>query len=297
MASAMMFNAMPELPEVETLRRELNRVLVNQTIKSGKILWPGSVKPLSLKQFLKKIIGQKIVRVERRAKILFLNFTGGGALAIHLKMTGQLVYRPSTSYLLQANKLIVGGHPEDPTKHTRAIFNFTDDSRLYFNDLRKFGWLKILPAGEVRQIHEQHGLEPLSANFTLKNFTAALKRYPNRRLKQTLLDQTLIAGLGNIYADESCFAAGLRPARRIKTLTSDEIKKLHQAIKNILRRAIKKGGTSARNYVRSDGSRGGFFPLLKVYGHGGRPCRRCQTPIAKIKLAGRGTHFCSKCQR
>src|SRR3989344_7762220 len=172
---------MPELPEVETLKRELARVLPGRVVKSVKITWPKTVAPLTPRQFAIRLHGRIITAVSRRAKILLISLTPGQLiLAIHLKMTGQLIYYPQGSTLKPAKvePLIIGGHPQArPFRYTRVIFNFTDGSRLYFNDLRKFGWLKILPAREARQIHEQHGLEPLSANFTLKNFAAALKRY------------------------------------------------------------------------------------------------------------------------
>ena len=295
----MMINTMPELPEVETIRRELERVLVGQRIESGEILWPGTIKPLSPKQFLKQIVGQKIRQVERRAKVLLIEL-GDNHLGIHLKMTGQLVYKPQDSTLKpsKVESLITWWHPQPNLfQHTRAIFTLNDGSKLYFNDLRKFGWLKLWSSETKEAWLARFGREPLSPQFNLKTLATIFQCYPDRQLKQILLDQTLIAGLGNIYVDESCFAARLRPARRLKTLQSSEIKKLHWAVKKILKLAIAKGGTSARDYRRSDGSRGGFVPHLKVYGRGGRPCKICRTPITKIKLAGRGTHFCPRCQR
>lgn len=284
---------MPELPEVETLRRELAKVLIGQVIKIVKIFWPKSVSP---KNFAARLKGAKILGVNRRAKILLLDLTNDRTLAIHLKMTGQLVYHP-LPFGEGRGGVIIGSHPEDPTKYTRTIFNFTDGSYLYFNDLRKFGWLKILSADHKKILSERHGVEPLSPKFNFKTFKTILNRYPNRRLKQTLLDQTLIAGLGNIYVDESCFASRIRPNRRIKSLATLEIKKLYLVIKRILKLAIAKGGTSARDYVRSDGSNGNFVPYLKVYGRAKQPCKICKTPIMKIKLAGRGTHFCPQCQK
>lgn len=288
-----MFNIMPELPEVETIRRELDRVLSGQVIKSGKIFWPGAVKPLSPSTFLKKLVGQKVKKVERRAKILLLSLQPSElTLAIHLKMTGQLIYpnqnQGSTLKPAKAEPLI---------KHTRVIFNFTDGSTLRFNDLRKFGWIKILSDDDKKVLLARLGREPLSPKFNLETFQTILDRYPNRRLKHTLLDQTLIAGLGNIYVDESCFMAGVRPTRRTKTLTQLEITKLYRAIPKILNLAIKKGGTSARDYIRSTGQPGGFAAYLKVYGRGGKKCKRCAGVIKKIKLAGRGTHYCPKCQK
>ncbi|MBI2098006.1 MAG: DNA-formamidopyrimidine glycosylase [Candidatus Vogelbacteria bacterium] len=290
---------MPELPEVETLRRELERALVGRVIKSVKIFWSKTVQPFTPTIFAKQLKNVRVTSIERTAKILFLNLSNGKTLAIHLKMTGQLVFQSQGSTLgdFKVEPLIAGGHPEDPKKYTRAVFEFNGRAKLYFNDLRKFGWLRLVSAKDKQIMTEKYGLEPLSPEFTLANFTRALTRYPNRKLKLTLLDQTLIAGLGNIYADESCFAAGLRPRRRVKTLTDKEIKKLHRAIKQILKLALAKGGTSSRNYVRSDGSPGDFFSYLKAYGRSGQPCRRCLTPIAKIKLAGRGAHFCKNCQR
>ncbi len=290
---------MPELPEVETLRRELARILIGKTFQSGKIFWSGTIKPLSPKQFLDKVVGQKIKKVERRAKVLLFELEENH-LAIHLKMTGQLIYVP------KHGQMISGGHPQQNAfNYTRVIFNLDDGSKLFFNDLRKFGWVRILSADHKKILLEKHGVEPLSPQFTLEKFLEIIKRYPNRRLKQTLLDQSLIAGLGNIYVDESCSTAGLRPARPVKTLTDLELKKLYCAIKKILKLSIKKGGTSSKNYVRSDGSRGGFATCLKVYGRGGEPCKRCSPSfgktdrplIQKIKLAGRGTHYCPKCQK
>lgn len=304
--------SMPELPEVETLRRELSEVLTGRKIKKVAVLTPKTISPLTVQRFTTRLRGQKITAVERRAKILLISFFPRPiTLAIHLKMTGQLVFYSQGSTLKPAKvePLIVGGHPQplpqglslagskdSPFNYTRVSFNFTDGSRLYFNDLRKFGWLRLLDHQSVTKLHERHGLEPLSPNFTLQTFHQILGRYPKRILKALLLDQTLIAGLGNIYVDESCFFAKLKPARKIKTLSDLEIEKFYHAIKIILKLAIKHGGTSAKDYVRSDGSRGGFAAYLKVYGRAKHPCRVCKTLISKIRLASRGTHFCPKCQ-
>lgn len=278
---------MPELPEVETLRRELNRALRGQQFKRADILWLKTVAPHSTEKFNKLLRNKTITAVARRAKVLIFQLRPGDLnLLVHLKMTGQLVY-----------KNIVGGHPVDPTKHTRAIFYLADRSQLLFNDLRKFGWLKLVTNTELAQTTDQVGVEPLSREFTLEKFVSLLQRYPRRPLKAFLLDQTLIAGLGNIYVDESCFLARILPMRPVGSLTSAESKKLHQAIIEILKLAISKKGTSARNYIRSTGERGGFVPYLNVYGRGAEKCKRCGHPISKIKFAGRGTHFCSHCQK
>ena len=305
---------MPELPEVETLRRELDRAVKNKIIKSVEVRWPKLVKPLSANIFSKKLIGQKIISTDRRAKILLLKLSKGdkktrdGFLAIHLKMTGQLIFRP------KKGSLVIGGHPLPPPpnlplgqgeglnsnlphKHTHIIINFTDGSTLYFNDIRKFGWLKIFDAKSLEKLSAEFGPEALSDQFNLKKFQEILKKYPNQKIKQLLTDQKLIAGIGNIYADESCFCAGIRPTRLVKDIKLSEINKLLLCFKKTLKLAISKGGTSSDTYVKLNGQPGGFVPYLKVYGRQGEKCKKCQGLVEKIRLNGRGTHFCRSCQK
>jgi formamidopyrimidine-DNA glycosylase len=288
---------MPELPEVETLKRELELV-VGKTIKQTEIFHTKLVQPLSPAAFCKRTEKQKIVRVERRAKILIVTLSSDDRLLVHLKMTGQLIYVP------EKGLMIVGGHPQQggadnlPNKYTRAHFAFTDQSHLYFNDLRKFGWFKLLTKKQAETILGKHGVEPLAKHFTFEKFIEILNKYPKRKLKQLLLDQTLIAGLGNIYVDEACFIAHVLPMRIANTLSKKEQKDLHQGIIDVLKLSISKKGTSAKNYIRLDGTRGGFVPYLNVYGRGGETCKRCKkAKITKIKLNGRGTHFCENCQK
>ena len=288
---------MPELPEVETLRRELTGVLKNKKIKSAKVLWDKTVLPLSAPEFTKQIAGKTISEIDRQAKILIINFSDSTALAFHLKMTGQLIFKP------RDGKTIVGGHPAPadenilPNSHTRLVLNFSDGSILYFNDLRKFGWAKLLDDSQLRDVTKNIGVEPLSKLFTEQFLIDLFKRFPNRTIKQILLDQTLIAGIGNIYADESAFLAGLLPTRKASTVKSADVKKLQKNIIEVLKHSIKMKGTSSRNYRRSDGSLGGFVPYLYVYGRVGQPCKVCGTPITKIKHLGRGTQYCPKCQK
>ncbi len=302
---------MPELPEVETLKRELSRAIIGLEIKKVKVLWPKAVAPLSIKVFEKKIIGKKIKSASRRAKILIIDFTDSTALAIHLKLTGQLIFvPPPTTVIKKFPMTVVGGHPDNqmikkqPSKYTGIIFEFTDGSHLYFNDLRKFGWARLVGDTQLKALTEHLGLEPLSKFFTRRDVGQAdqalldiFKKYPNRTIKQILLDQTLIAGLGNIYTDESCFLAKLLPMRKALTLKPAQIKKLREKIIKVLKLSIKKGGTSSRDYLRVDGSFGNFVPYLYVYGRAGEPCKVCHHPIQKIRHAGRGTHFCSHCQK
>ncbi len=305
---------MPELPEVETLRRELNSALKGRTVKSAEVNWHKMVKPLTIPEFCRKIIGQKILNVGRRSKVLVIDFAGPLSLAIHLKMTGQLIYRvgklanrPAYAFGLrrgkQVGKFIVGGHPQNgglvdlPNKFTHLTLYFTDGSVLFFNDLRKFGWARLIDDRGVAEIIEAHGPEPLTKEFSLKYFESMIKKYPNRKIKQILMDQKHIGGIGNIYADESCFCAKILPAKISKKIKPAEIFRLYRCINSVIKLAIAKKGTSADTYVRSNGKPGDMVPYLKVYGREGEKCKRCGGVVKKIKLNGRGTHFCPQCQK
>lgn len=289
---------MPELPEVETIRRELVSAVSGKTLKDFWSNWPKNVspKPPALK---KKIVGCRVKAVKRRAKILLIELSNGLYLTIHLKLTGQLIYKLKT----KNSQLIHGGHPQKggldnlPNKFTHHILTFTDGSKLFFNDLRKFGWIKLADQKALGKLIEDSGVEPFDKAFTLAAYRKILERYPNQKIKQLLLNQALISGLGNIYVDESCFAARIRPTRNVRDVTKKEVNDLFRSIPKILKKAIDKKGTSADSYVQLDGKPGGMLPFLNVYGRGRLPCKRCKTPIAKIKLNGRGTHFCPNCQR
>jgi formamidopyrimidine-DNA glycosylase len=286
---------MPELPEVETIKRGLNKVLKGKEISKVDILWNKTVQPDSVLKFKKIVEGRKVLNLERRAKIIILYLDNDINLAIHLKMTGQLIFVP------KKGDLIFGGHPtnsvQTPGPHTRLFFSFKDDTHLYFNDLRKFGWIKILDEKLKNKIETELGIEPLSKTFAVAKLENIFKKYPNRTVKQILLDQKLIAGIGNIYADETCFLAGVLPWRKAEKLDKRKIKKIHEQIISVLNKSLKYGGTSARDYVRSDGVPGGFAPHLMVYGRKGEPCKNCKTIILKTKHASRGTHYCPKCQK
>ena len=308
----------PELPEVETIKRDLNKAIIGpastkapdsakastgEPARRGKkiigvsILWAKTVSPLSPTNFRKKIIGTKITAIERRAKMIRIKLSGSLDLLIHLKMTGQLIFKSKTG------RAISGGHPQAggldnlPNNFTRLVFDFSDGSKIFFNDMRKFGWVRLLDDATITQLFTNHGPEPLEKDFSVKYFQSLLSRYPKRPIKQILLDQKIIAGIGNIYADESCFIAGILPTRLAGNISVLEIKKLQRAIVAVLKHSISKHGTSSRNYVRGDGSQGGFVPHLKVYGRAGEPCKVCGHPIKKTRLVGRGTHFCNHCQK
>lgn len=288
---------MPELPEVETLKRQLQKVVKGKVVKSSECNWSKMVKPYSVLEFQKLIKNKKIKSISRLSKVLVLDLEGPLSLAIHLKLTGQLIFRP------QKGKAVFGGHPQKggledlPNKFTHLILNFSDGSILYFNDLRKFGWARLIDDQGVAQIVMEHGPEPLSKEFNLNYFQSIVKKYPNRFIKLILLDQKLIGGIGNIYCDESCFCAGILPMRLAASLEPIEIKKLYECINKIIDLAISKKGTSADTYVTLTGKPGGMVPFLKVYGRKGKKCRRCGEEIRRIKLNGRGTHYCSECQK
>ena len=285
---------MPELPEVQTVVNHLAGNII------GKVFFDSEVKAPKMvsRGFQQKLKGLKVIGVERRAKMIVINLSKE-YLLVHLKMTGQLVF------VDKEGKAAGGGHPitsEDfkiyeVGRFTHIILNFKDGSRLLFHDVRKFGWMKLASQAELEAISERHGVEPLSKEFSLKKFKEILGRRPNLKIKQLLLDQSLIAGIGNIYADESLFAAGIRPNRRSGILQDIEITKLHQAIIKNLKAAIKLGGTSVNTFVSSSGQRGKFVEKLQVYGRGGKICFNCNSILQKIKLSGRGTVYCPKCQK
>jgi formamidopyrimidine-DNA glycosylase len=288
---------MPELPEVETIRTSLSRHLIGKKISRIEIK-PDFAKKISpnAADFAKELTGETIKQISRRAKMLIFSFGKDKKVLVHLKMTGQFVYSD--------NKLIEsGGHPieqtkNEPVRFNKVLFYFTDGSKLYFNDIRKFGYLKLVDDSLAKAALSQYGVEPLDKDFTLKNFLAILQTKKNLALKKVLLDQRLIAGLGNIYVDESCFAAGIRSSRRVKSLRLAEKKKLFAEIKRIIKKAVKHRGTSVNTYVDGLGQKGSYVKFLKVYSRAGELCLKCKTEkIKKIKLAGRGTNFCPRCQK
>ena len=294
---------MPELPEVETIVRDLAATLPGTKIKAFKLLYAGAIN-VSLAQWRRRVVGQKIIKVWRRGKQLIFDLAGGEHIVIHLKMTGQLIYK-------SGKKLIVGGHPivyskrslpvpsevEGPNKFTRAIFYFTDGSQLFFNDVRKFGWLKITAADELAASFGRLGPEPLSPQFTGKKLQELLGTKARSKIKTALLDQTKIAGIGNIYADEALWLSRIKPSRLVGQLRTKDWTALAKAIKQVLRLSIKHRGTSFSDYRDASGAQGNFIAKLKVYGRGGQSCPRCGRPLNKTKLAGRGTHWCSHCQK
>jgi formamidopyrimidine-DNA glycosylase len=288
---------MPELPEVETVRRGLAELLPGLMVERVLFDWAKSFPnaPDDVAQFL---VGARITAVKRRAKVLIIELDTNYSLVIHLKMTGQLVFRAHD------NSLRFGaGHPnhslvgELPDKSTRVTFEFAH-ARLFFNDQRKFGWVRLLPTAEVPNIDffQKVGPEPLGADFSPQDFRARLQRRPNTNIKAALLDQTVVAGIGNIYADESLWGAKLHPETKVKDLTLPQAIALYHALRDVLELSIAKGGSSDRNYVDVAGRQGSYLNFASVFRREGQACPRCGTTIIKTKVAGRGTHTCPACQ-
>jgi formamidopyrimidine-DNA glycosylase len=281
---------MPELPEVETIRRDLLGRIVGKKIKKIEIKDQKLIRSRA-SVFVKSLVDKKFVEIERIGKLLIFSISNNLYLLIHLKMTGQLIY-------LNKKEIIAGGHslsesPNWPNKYTRIILEFSDGARLLFNDLRRFGYWQLVNLEELEKIKKNYGPEP--ANLLFSHWQEILKN-KKTNIKAFLLNQKHISGLGNIYVDESLFLAGIRPTRLVSSLNLVEQKKLYLSMKKVIDKAIKYRGTTFRNYMDSEGKKGNFSSFLKVYGRSGEKCRVCQTRIVKIKLAGRGTHYCPLCQ-
>lgn len=287
---------MPELPEVETVKRGLSRLIIGRKFKSVMDDNPKSFPNSTgdIKQFL---VGAKVTGVRRRAKVLLVDLSSGYSLMAHLKMTGQIVFVDSDSRF-------GAGHPNGslvgtlPDKSTRVTFEFEDGAHLYFNDQRKFGWVKLLPTVEIPNIDfmKKVGPEPLEDDFTPKQFADRFARRPRTSIKAALLDQTVIAGVGNIYADEALWGAKIHPGRLVSSLTPAEFKKLYTEVRAVMNLAIEKGGSTSRNYVNAEGKKGSYMDFARVFRREGLECPRCGTQIIKLRVAGRGTHICPYCQ-
>ena len=288
---------MPELPEVETVRRGLaellpGRVVVRVAVFDSPKSFPNA--PADVKQFL---YGARVTAVRRRAKVLMIDLDTQYSLVIHLKMTGQLIFRGVQSF--------AGGHPNDsligelPDRSTRVQIDFVDGSRLFFNDQRKFGWVKLLPTDEVKNLPfmQKVGPEPLDPQTRAEDFIQRIRRRQNSMIKPAFLDQTVIAGVGNIYADEALWAARLHPQTRVKNISDQQLNTLFNELRRVLQLSIDQGGSTDKNYVDAEGRKGNYLAFAHVFRREGQACRRhSDQEIIKLKVGGRGTHICPVCQ-
>lgn len=288
---------MPELPEVETIRLGLLRSLPGQVVADVRHDTAKSFPnpPDQVKIFLKHAT---ITEVDRRGKALIIKLDTDYALLIHLKMTGQLVFRP------KRGAGFGGGHPTSsligqlPDKSTRVTLTFVSGDQLFFNDQRKFGWMKLVPQAAITEepFLARLGPEALADDFTFDVFRDRLKRRRKTSIKAAILDQSVLAGVGNIYADEGLYAARIHPATPVERVSTIKLKRLHEALREVMRLSISLGGSSDKNYVDAEGKRGNYLAFAKVFRKQGQPCPRCGRIIEKIRVAGRGTHICPYCQ-
>jgi len=289
---------MPEGPEVETIRRGLELGITGQQIAEVDILSERSF-PAPRNLVDQIVQGATIKHVARRAKVLLVELDNGYTLMFHLKMTGQIV-------LVKADgERFAGGHPTPsmrdtlPDASTRVTFRFADGDQMFFNDFRRFGWIKLVPTDEVAldPLVARLGPEVLAPEFTVEYLTDQLRRHKGAPVKATILDQSTVGGVGNIYVDESLHLAQIHPARTGGSLTPAEVKRLHEAVRTIISLGIEHGGTSFSRYVNALGGTGDYLEHARVFRREGQMCPvHPDTMIEKTRVAGRGTHICPKCQ-
>ena len=318
---------MPELPEVQTIVSELNRKLKNRTIQSVVVnapkivgVGPAVLSPKrttaasTVASFKKMLTGQKFLSVRRRAKLLIFGLSptsprlrrtsGPLSMLVHLKMTGQFIFedkklRAKTGGKYRMLNKLTAPFVELPGKHTHVIFYFKDGSILYFNDIRKFGYLKLVKNNELSSVKElqEYGPEPLDKKFTYEVFEKATKKRPKGKIKQVIMDSKVVVGIGNIYSDEILFHAKVRPTRSVSSLSTADLKAIYKWIKPVLQKGIEAKGSSVGDFVRTDGTWGKMGKFHFVYGRKGKPCKHCGTIINSVKIGGRTGSFCPKCQK
>lgn len=270
---------MPELPEVETIKNELLPYIVGHRVNGITLFWEGIVRQPSVEEFHSRLIGQRLTGLARRGKYLLFSLISGEVLIIHLRMTGSL---------------LIGQDSSEPPKYTRAIIHLDKDINIFFRDPRKFGVMRLVE--DADSVVGKLGPEPLEAEFTPQVLAQRLAKR-TAPIKALLCDQPCIAGIGNMYADEALFAAGIHPLRQGGNLSSEEVKRLHRVIQQVLWSAIDNKGASTDTYFRPDGTRGtAHFQFQVAHRLGGKLCSVCGTPIERIVVRNRGTYFCPKCQ-
>lgn len=313
---------MPELPEVETIKLGLQKRIIGLKIQKIQVLSPKSfIGNPNLAQ------GQIVLKVWRKAKLLGIDLAGqstanrlpttvksgrrkseGGSqvtLLFHMKMSGQLIWKGGSGK--GKEERFIGGHPTEdmlgkmPNSHTRVIFSFSDGSHLYFNDQRKFGWVKIVRSAKLKvqseKILGKLGPEPLEKKFSWQILKQNLLRHKNMPVKVAIMDQSVVSGVGNIYSNEACFNAKLDPGKKVGNMGDKEFQAIHKGIIQALKEGIKHGGSTRAHFVDPEGHKGYFLDYAFVYWRDKHPCKLCGTEIKKISLGGRGTYFCPNCQK
>ena len=281
---------MPELPEVETIRRGLLKYIVGKKILDVSVLCEKSF--MGPKE---AVVGASISEIRRRGKALLIDLDNGVTLMMHLRMTGQVIWQGSERY--------AAGHPSEnftaelPNKQTRVIFKF-EEGTLFFNDQRKFGFVKVLPTEEVEQDKFIASLAPEPWSLSPEKLYEVFKRRKGSPVKGVILDQKVVAGMGNIYADEALFYAGIHPRTCCGALDLGDARKILEGAAKVMQESIDSGGSTMATYVRADGSKGNYLELFaKVFRREGLPCPKCGCEIEKIRVVGRGTHICPRCQK
>lgn len=285
---------MPELPEVETIRRGLIEFIVEKKLVGTEVLCE--------KSFIGEPVTGVVKSLRRYGKALVIDLDGGMSLMIHLRMTGQLIWWDD-SFEKEGLPSFAGGHPSEnfvsklPNKQTRVVLKF-DDGTLYFNDQRKFGFIKVMPTAEVEEDVFIRKLAKEPWKMEADELYEKLQRHAKSCIKATILNQTIICGLGNIYADEALFAAEIHPERKCGSLSREETERLLVAAREVMERSIESGGSTMATYVKADGTKGDYLELFaRVFGREGQKCVKCGGKITKIRVAGRGTHICKRCQK
>lgn len=284
---------MPELPEVETIKRGLSKFIIKQKIKKTTVLCEKSFVGQA-----EEIANTKITNLRRFGKALIIDLDNQKSLMVHLRMTGQLIYDPKNK-----KDRFAAGHPSDnfldqlPNKQTRVIIEL-ENGILYFNDQRKFGFIKVLETAKLAEEPFIKKLAPEPWNITPEELYRKLQKHQNSSIKATILDQTIIAGLGNIYADETLFMSKIHPETKSGQITKIQVEAIIKNARTVMEKSIDSGGSTLKDYKKADGTKGDYLDkFAQVFNKQGQPCPVCKTIIKKIKVAGRGTHFCPRCQK
>src|SRR3989338_722431 len=304
---------MPELPEVETIKSGLQKAIVGRKIAVMEIRLPkiisigpkvvSNIRKSSaavVKKFRTLVRGHKIIGVKRRAKMLMIDLSGPLTILVHLKMTGQLIFtKKGEKKSVKIFNLENARREVLPHAYTHVIFQFSDGTRLFYNDMRQFGYVRVVRDEDLKSVKELAGFgpEPLSGDLTLNHLMEKPRRRPGLSIKQFLMDPTVVAGIGNIYSDEILYWAALRPMRRLRSLNKEDFQAILKAIPKVLKQALKNGGSSVGDFFQVDGSEGTYGKKHMVYGRYGEYCKTCGERIEKVKLGGRTGSYCPNCQK